>query len=115
MNFPIKITELALQKMLAARKADLLLTEAHALRVSCKGGGCAGFQYSLDFEDTIDETDACHTFAVGEDNMIVVVDEISVIYLKDLEIDYVQGEYNEGFKFNGIVKNTCGCGKSFSV
>ena len=46
----------------------------------------------------------------------VVVDEMSLMYLVGVEIDYVEGLQGAGFKFNNPnVKSTCGCGSSFSV
>jgi iron-sulfur cluster assembly accessory protein len=38
------------------------------------------------------------------------------MYLNDVEVDYVETIEGAGFKFNNPqVKNTCGCGSSFSV
>ncbi|RLB62720.1 MAG: iron-sulfur cluster assembly accessory protein, partial [Deltaproteobacteria bacterium] len=46
----------------------------------------------------------------------MVVDQLSVLYLDGTEIDFVEGLYGEGFKFNNPnVTSTCGCGQSFGV
>jgi iron-sulfur cluster insertion protein len=44
------------------------------------------------------------------------VDQMSLTYLTGTEIDYVEGLYGAGFKFNNpVAKSTCGCGSSFSA
>ena len=44
------------------------------------------------------------------------VDPLSVQYLEDTEIDYVEGVHGSGFKFNNPnSKGSCGCGSSFSA
>ncbi|MBI3483823.1 MAG: iron-sulfur cluster assembly accessory protein, partial [Acidobacteria bacterium] len=46
----------------------------------------------------------------------IFVDQMSEMYLNDVEVDYVETIEGAGFKFNNPnVKNTCGCGSSFSV
>lgn len=81
------------------------------LRVSVVGGGCSGYQYSLDFEKEPRMDDTVLTF--GE--VSIFVDSISVGYLRGTTIDYVSGLNGTGFKFNNPnAKRTCGCGSSFS-
>ena len=85
-----------------------------ALRIGCKGGGCSGFMYVLEFTDEIDpEEDSIESIASG---LKVVVDFMSLQYLKGVTIDYVKSLNATGFKFtNPGVKKTCGCQQSFSV
>ena len=46
--------------------------------------------------------------------MIVAADSLS--YLEGMEVDYVREGLNSFFKFNNPnVKDSCGCGESFSV
>jgi iron-sulfur cluster assembly protein len=60
---------------------------------------------------------------VGEDDHVfesngvrIVVDRESLGLLKGTELDFTREGLNEGFKFrNPNVKDTCGCGESFSV
>ena len=81
------------------------------LRVSVVGGGCSGYQYSLDFEKEARMGDLTLEF----DGVSVFVDPISAGYLKGTTIDYVSGLNGTGFKFdNPNAKRTCGCGSSFS-
>ena len=48
--------------------------------------------------------------------MTLLVDPKSLPYIDGMQLDYAKEGLNEGFKFNNPnVKNTCGCGESFSV
>jgi len=50
------------------------------------------------------------------DGVKVFVDQASLLYLDNTEVDYVESLEGSGFKFgNPNVKTTCGCGSSFSV
>ncbi len=83
-----------------------------ALRVAVVGGGCSGFQYHMAFENTSNGTDRVYDF----EGLKVFVDQMSLMYLGGVEIDYVETLEGAGFKFNNPnVKSTCGCGSSFSV
>jgi len=106
----LKITPVAANKVNEIRDAEAI--EPHmALRLRVVGGGCAGFSYDLYFDDPA-EVD--RQFEV--ERVKVVVDEMSLMYLVGVEIDYVEGLQGAGFKFNNPnVKTTCGCGSSFSV
>jgi len=115
--FPIKVEERAVIKMIQAKKDDPDLTENFNVRVACKGGGCSGMLYSLDFDDRSFDGDYKKDFTVGDDSITVVVDPHSAGYLKGTSVDYTKTAFSEGFKFIGgeSVKRTCGCGESFSV
>lgn len=84
----------------------------HFIRVGVKGGGCSGLMYELNFDDQISENDK-----VLEDNNIrVVVDKKSYLYLVGTELDYSGGLNGKGFVFkNPNANRTCGCGESFSL
>jgi iron-sulfur cluster insertion protein len=81
------------------------------LRIAVVGGGCSGFQYSLNFDirkdgDLVTELDGVNVF----------VDEISLPYIAGTKLDYVEGLHNAGFRFdNPRATRTCGCGASFSA
>ena len=83
----------------------------HGIRVGVVGGGCSGFQYSMDFENQPKDGD----FVLEQDGVKLYVDPMSSMYLQGVTIDYVQGLQGAGFKFNNPnARNTCGCGASFS-
>ena len=82
------------------------------LRLSVKTSGCSGMAYSLEFADAMDADDLTfESFGVT-----LLVDQKSLPYLDGTELDYAKEGLSEGFKFNNPnVKNSCGCGESFSV
>ena len=88
------------------------LPDSHALRVAVVGGGCSGFSYQLNFDDTAQPGDV----TVDYDGVRVVVDPTSAQYLAGTQIDFVSGLHGGGFKFtNPKATHTCGCGSSFSA
>jgi iron-sulfur cluster assembly protein len=82
------------------------------LRLGVKTTGCSGMAYIIEFADEIDGDDS-----VFEDKGVkVLVDPKSLIYLDGTELDYAKDGLNEGFEFNNPnVKDSCGCGESFTV
>ena len=107
---PIQLTETAANRvrtMLDKRGRGL------GLRLGTRKSGCSGFAYVVDYADEIRADDT-----VFESHGVkVVVDTASLPALEGMEIDYVRNNaLNEGFEFrNPNVKDTCGCGESFSV
>ncbi|MBM3772736.1 MAG: iron-sulfur cluster insertion protein ErpA [Acidimicrobiia bacterium] len=102
---------------LAATKITELLAEENkvgiGLRVFVQGGGCSGFQYGL----MIEENGQGSGDQVFESHGVkLYVDPISVRYLKDAEVDFVDTVTGGGFTIkNPNATSTCGCGSSFSV
>ena len=87
--------------------------EAAGLRVAVLPGGCSGFQYGLNIEETPEEDDEILDVRVG---IRVFVDPFSAQYLEGIEIDYVTSMMGSGFTFNNpVATGGCGCGSSFTV
>ncbi|MBI3073956.1 MAG: iron-sulfur cluster assembly accessory protein [Deltaproteobacteria bacterium] len=85
--------------------------DGYGLRVAVVGGGCSGYQYSLDLSK---ETGPLDTI-LEQDGVKVFVDMLSLGYLDGTTIDYVETMHGAGFKFeNPKAVKTCGCGSSFS-
>ena len=109
----LKITEKAasvFKDMIADEKKDPMNSY---LRVGANSGGCSGWKYSLDFEDTVDPVDL--TFE--QYNVKLVVDEkILNEIIGDVEVDYRVGNLVEqGFIFKRLkYAHVCGCGESFT-
>ncbi|APS00844.1 [Fe-S]-binding protein [Pajaroellobacter abortibovis] len=104
------ITERAAEKVREIAAAENL--EGQGLRLRVIGGGCAGLTYDLHFEDSVTEMD--ETFA--SQGIHLYVDPLSFHYLKNTQIDYVEGTQASGFKFlNPNERGSCGCGSSFSA
>ena len=118
---PTKPTDLGLETppVLLTPKAVEMVKDAmqreglggYGIRVGVMGGGCAGFQYSMDFEKDVKDGD----LAFEQDGVKVYVDPMSSMYLQGVTIDYVVGLQGAGFKFsNPNARTTCGCGSSFT-
>ncbi len=83
----------------------------YGIRVGVVGGGCSGFQYSMDFENAERDGD----IVSEQDGIKLYVDPMSSMYLQGVTVDYVVGLQGAGFKFNNPnARNTCGCGQSFT-
>jgi iron-sulfur cluster assembly accessory protein len=106
---PVHLTEKAVEMVKDAMQREGLA--GYGIRVGVLGGGCAGFQYSMDFEQAAKDGDM--TFE--QDGIKLYVDPMSSMYLQGVTIDYVVGLQGAGFKFsNPNARTTCGCGSSFS-
>ena len=97
----------AVQDLLAKREL-----EGYALRVYIQGGGCSGFQYGMaldnNFRDEDNVTD-CH-------GVQVVVDDVSIQYMRGASIDFVEDAMGSGFKVdNPNAFASCGCGPNDSA
>jgi iron-sulfur cluster assembly accessory protein len=106
----VKLTPKAIE-MVRKMQTKGGLGAGHGMRIGVVGGGCSGFQYSLNF-DTQKEGDRVTDFG----GVIVLVDEISLPYIAGTTLDYVEGLHGAGFRFdNPRASRTCGCGSSFSA
>ena len=106
----LSLTENAAAKVQEIRTAESI-EQTHALRVKVIGGGCSGFQYDLFFDEQVDGD-----YRFQSNEVDIVCDQMSFMYLMGTSIDYVEGLQGSGFKFvNPNTTGTCGCGSSFSV
>lgn len=79
-----------------------------SMRVSLKPSGCAGYEYSLGFDEKKpDDT------VLPQAGFDVLVDSGSLPLLENATIDYGEDAMQAGFKVkNPLEKGSCGCGKS---
>lgn len=97
-----------------ARVAKILEgeTEKNALRVSVEGGGCSGFSYKFDLVSERSDDD----IVFEKDGTTILVDELSLVYMADSEIDFVDDLIGQSFQIrNPNAVASCGCGTSFSI
>ena len=109
----VKITEHAAKEFKSMCEDENKLLKNSYLRVGADSGGCSGWKYSLDFEDSIDSEDL--TFE--QYGVTLVVDKtILNDVIGDVEVDYKKGNLIEqGFIFKRLkYGHVCGCGESFT-
>jgi iron-sulfur cluster assembly accessory protein len=82
------------------------------LRLYISGGGCSGMSYGMSIDDSLSSDDA----VVRSKGVKVVVDKLSLIYLRGSKIDYVENLQTSGFQIeNPNAASSCGCGLSFKA
>ena len=98
----------------AAEKVKALLEEEGrqdiGLRVAVQPGGCSGLRYAMYLDDQITDKDVTEEqFGVR-----LVVDKMSVPYISEAKIDFVDTLETSGFTIdNPVATSTCACGNSF--
>lgn len=99
----------------AAKQINVILASEGAkklLRIGVVGGGCSGFSYTFDLDDSVAESD----LVIERDGAKVAIDEASLPFLDGSEIDYVDELIGASFQIrNPNATAACGCGTSFSV
>ncbi|WP_372920527.1 HesB/IscA family protein [Salegentibacter sp.] len=108
----IKVSEGAKKKIAALMSEEGFDSVQDFVRVGVKSGGCSGLSYELNFDKQKAEEDK-----LFEDNDVkIVVDKRSVLYLAGTILEYSGGLNGKGFVFNNPnAQRTCGCGESFSL
>lgn len=108
----IKVSDSARAEVIALMGKEGFNVDEDFVRVGVKSGGCSGLSYDLDFDDSTGEGDK-----VFEDNQVrIVVDKKSFLYLVGTTLEYSGGLNGKGFVFNNPnAQRTCGCGESFSL
>ena len=78
------------------------------VRLSVKGGGCAGFEYKWETTDTTDRG------TLIDD--VLVLDTMAEMFLLGCTVDYIK-EFGGSYLTvkNPNAHSSCGCGTSFSI
>ena len=106
----IQLTERSANNFKRIRDDEDLTTDT-PLRVAVKGGGCAGYEYVLSF-DQPNKKDL--TFE--SKGVTIIVDRKSHIIVDGLEIEWSTDLSAPGPQFqNPKAASTCGCSTSFSI
>ena len=102
------VTEKAANKLKEILKSQN--KEGMGLRIQVMSGGCSGYQYGFDFEDTSKENDT----VVEVSGVKFYIDNESLSMIRGAKVDYVESLQGAGFKIsNPKAEHTCGCGQSF--
>ena len=101
----------------AYQKVKQLIEESnydstYFLNVEVVGGGCSGLSYKMDFTNQSNDDDQIFE----HQDLKVVTNKKSLLYLIGTELDYSDGLNGKGFEWNNPqATRTCGCGESFSL
>lgn len=107
---PIQLTEGAV-KELKKLKEQQEIADDFGLRVGVEGGGCAGMNYILGFDQ---KKDGDTEYIIS--GVKIFMNRAHGLYLAGMEIDFQNGLNARGFTFNNPnASSTCGCGTSFSA
>ena len=88
------------------------------LRISVDGGGCSGFSYSFQFENTkiIKQKNDIIAIKDIDGNPALVTDQASMNYLTGSKVHWKEDLSGAAFVINNPnATSSCGCGTSFSV
>jgi len=106
----ISLTDIAAKNFKRIRE-DEELSKDVPLRVSVKGGGCAGYEYHLEFGKPAEKD-----LTFESNGLPIVIDKKSHIVVDGLEIDWSKDLSAPGPRFqNPRAASTCGCSTSFSI
>tara|TARA_Y100000992_G_scaffold286687_1_gene238814 strand:- start:544 stop:954 length:411 start_codon:yes stop_codon:yes gene_type:complete len=120
-SYPITITNNAWTKLEQIFNAN----KNKGFMFSAEGGGCNGFNYKLNsIEDKtynkLIESKLPPTILTNN-NISVIIDPMSEMYLIGTKIDYIFEDFNKGIFENKFVftpdkeiASSCGCGVSFA-
>ncbi|MFB2898599.1 HesB/IscA family protein [Aerosakkonemataceae cyanobacterium BLCC-F50] len=103
---------LRLRTFLRASNAEDPSAPRKAVRLGVGDGGCSGYEYKMN----ITSESAPDDLVFEEDKVLFYIDKASAPLLEGIQIDFVDGLTESGFKFsNPNATDSCGCGKSFKV
>jgi iron-sulfur cluster assembly accessory protein len=104
---------LTLTENAAGKVKELLEEEGRtdiALRVAVQPGGCSGLRYAMYLDDQVSDKDQ----AEEQHGVRLVIDKMSVPYLSQATIDFVDTLEQSGFTIdNPAAQSSCACGNSF--
>ena len=108
----IKVSASAKNKVRVLMKEEGFDPNQAYVRVGVKSRGCSGLSYELNFDDKTNNEDKLYE----DNNVKIIVDKKSLLYLIGTTLEYSGGLNGKGFVFNNPnAERTCGCGESFSL
>ena len=82
------------------------------VKLSVKGGGCAGFTYNWNAVDTVDDNDEIINLSNGK----FAIDGAGLLYVAGTTIDFKKEVFGSYMNIsNPNATSSCGCGESFGV
>ena len=112
MKFGIDMTERAATAVKSIFAEKSLDAGSVFLRIGVTGGGCSGFNYTLDITPTAGK----HDNKFDAFGIQLLCDPKSYLYLNGTTIDFKDDMVDRRFVFdNPNASRSCGCGSSFAV
>lgn len=82
------------------------------VRVGVKNGGCAGMSYTMDYAESVSQSDE----VVEDKGVKIIIDPKAVLFLLGTEMDFVTTKLSSQFVFNNPNQTSaCGCGESVAI
>ncbi len=110
-----KFTSLTLTETAADRVKEIMRNrndDVIGLRVGIKKGGCAGFEYVMDFATEIQPLDE----VIKSHGLTILIDSKALLFLLGTEMDFVTEKMSSKFTFtNPNQTSACGCGESVEI
>src|SRR5688572_33161772 len=88
---PVTLTERAARRITEILKEE---PEKTMLRLAVTGGGCSGFQYDF----LLDDVRADEDLVIARSGAVVLIDPVSLDFLKGSQIDFVEEMIGASFK-----------------
>ena len=114
MNSISELARFSVSDRAAGRVAEIVAAQTRpaALRVAVLAGGCSGFQYKFELDETAQPDD----LVVEAQGARVLVDSASMDLLAGSQLDYTDELMGAHFTIrNPNATSACGCGTSFAV
>ena len=84
-------------------------SEYSNIRIGVNGGGCAGYEYYIEYADQINSNDT----VVDYGKFKLVINDLSIPFLEEATLDWEIQGLNESFRIiNPKETVSCGCGVS---
>lgn len=110
-----KFTSLTLTDRAADRVKEIMQDmgdEVIGLRVGITKGGCAGFEYVMEYAEKIEPLDE----VIKTNGVTVLIDSKALLFLLGTEMDFVTEKMSSRFTFtNPNQTSACGCGESVEL
>ncbi|KAK4766409.1 hypothetical protein SAY87_008051 [Trapa incisa] len=108
----VHMTENCIQRMKELQANEETMRKK-MLRLSVENGGCSGFQYVFDLDDSINKDDR----VFEKDGVKLIIDDISYDFVKGATVDYVEELIRSAFQVtaNPSAVGGCSCKSSFMV
>ncbi|CAD6192031.1 unnamed protein product [Caenorhabditis auriculariae] len=97
----------------AVKRLKEVAEAGERLRVEVDGGGCSGFEYKIRLDKKLNADDRLWH---GAEDVEIVVDEMSLGYMKGATVDFVEDLMKSSFRVvnNPVAEKGCSCGTSFA-